>query len=72
MSYVGMCTFIVFCSGPSAGVADDDNGQQVAGFSLNAGTDQTQVFDTGPGLYQVIVTAGSDTARWSVHVQDFY
>ncbi|HWD64271.1 MAG TPA: protein kinase [Solirubrobacteraceae bacterium] len=72
MAYSGTCTFIFFCSGPTARVRSLSAGSQVRSFSLNSGGGQTQVFDTGPGHYQVSVAPGDDSARWSVQVQDYY
>jgi hypothetical protein len=72
MDYSGTCTFIFFCSGPTARIRSLRAGSQVGSFSLNSGTGQTQVFDTGPGTYEVGVTPGGDSARWSVEVQDWY
>ena len=42
------------------------------GFDLSSGSRQTKTFRTGPGVYQVTVTPGSDTAQWAIHVQDWY
>jgi serine/threonine-protein kinase len=72
MDYSDTCAFIVFCSGPTARIRSLSTGNQVGSFSLNTGTGQTQDFDTGPGTYQVSVTPGDDSARWSVNVQDWY
>jgi hypothetical protein len=72
MSYQGMCTFIVFCSGPSAQVADLRRSTTSGSFDLGEGDGQTRTFDSGPGLYQVKVSPGSDSASWSVQVQDYY
>jgi hypothetical protein len=72
MGYQGTCTFIFFCSGPSADVARLDSGPALSGFDLNDGSAQTQVFGSGPGLYQLTVSPGDDTARWSIQVQDYY
>ena len=41
-------------------------------FGLGEGSAQTRVFPSGPGLYQIKVTPGSDTAQWSIHVEDYY
>jgi hypothetical protein len=41
-------------------------------FDLNEGTGQIWTFPTGPGLYQVRISPGSDTATWSAQVQDYY
>jgi PASTA domain len=72
MGYQGTCTFILFCSGPSARVANLSSGADPAGFDLNDGSGQTQVFESGPGRYQITVSPGDDTARWSIQVQDYY
>ncbi len=72
MAYQGTCTFILFCSGPNANVANVDNGATVAGLGLSDGGRQTQVFRSGPGTYSLTVRPGSDTARWSLSVEDYY
>jgi len=72
MGYQGTCTFIFFCSGPSAQVANLSSGSDTAGFDLNDGSGQARVFESGPGLYQITVSPGDDTARWSIEVQDYY
>ena len=72
MSYGGTCTFIFFCEGPTGTAIKARSGAQVDQFSLNGGTDQSQVFDTGPGIYQVKVASGLDDAQWSVQIQDWY
>lgn len=72
MSYQGTCTFIIFCSGPSAQVTNPSSGNALGSFDLNEGDRQVRTFDSGPGLYEITVTPGSDTARWSVEVQDYY
>jgi hypothetical protein len=71
MNYVGTCTLILFCSGPSAKVRDLATGQ-TSSFDLNPGTGQTQTFSARPASYRIEVHAGSDTARWSIEVQDYY
>ncbi len=70
MQYQGTCTWVVFCSGPSATVAGP--GSSATGFDLNTGSDQTQTFSSGPGVYQVSVTPGGDNASWSMTVEDYY
>jgi hypothetical protein len=72
MGYDGTCTFIFFCSGPSATVTNAVNGATVSRFDLSEGSDQTQVFSSGPGTYVIRVTPGSDNAHWSIQVQDDY
>jgi eukaryotic-like serine/threonine-protein kinase len=72
MGYDGTCTLIFWCSGPSAQVTNVNTGATVDQFDLNEGGGQTQVFNAGPGVYQISVTSGSDSAHWSVDVQDDY
>jgi serine/threonine-protein kinase len=72
MGYDGMCSFIFFCSGPSAQVTTVNSGATLNQFNLNQGSGQTQVFNSGPGVYQVSVTPGDDSARWSIQVEDDY
>ena len=71
MGFEGTCTWILFCSGPSARVTDS-SGRYVAGFGLQNGSNQNQTFSTGPGEYAIAVTPGADQAAWSVQVQDLY
>jgi hypothetical protein len=71
MAFRGTCTWILFCSGPSARVTDAA-GRYVAGFGLNNGDGQVQSFATGSGTYEVQVTPGGDDAGWSLEVQDNY
>lgn len=70
MSYSGTCTFIFFCSGPSARVTTA--GGTVSGFDLNEGSHEVQTVSAGPGVYQVTVKPGSDSATWSAEVEDYY
>ncbi len=72
MSYDGTCTFIFICSGPSARVANLGDNSTAGSFDLNDGSGQVSTFNTGPGVYQVQITPGSDTASWSVEVDDHY
>jgi serine/threonine protein kinase len=72
MGYEGLCTFIFICSGPSAQVVDLNHPADATKFDLNKGSDQTQVFKAGAGLYQISIQPGSDTARWSMEVEDYY
>jgi hypothetical protein len=71
MAFQGACTWVVFCSGPGARVTTAA-GHYVAGFGLNDGDGQVQSFATGPGTYNVQVIPGSDSAAWSLEVQDDY
>jgi serine/threonine-protein kinase len=72
MSYVGNCTFIVFCSGPSAQADNLTTGATVDSFGLSDGARRSQEFATGPGRFRLRISPGSDTARWSAWVEDWY
>jgi eukaryotic-like serine/threonine-protein kinase len=72
MGYQGLCTLIFICSGPSAQVIEPATGAPVTHFDLNDGSDQTQVVKSGPGLYEIKIAPGSDTAGWSLTVEDYY
>ena len=56
MAFQGTCTWILFCSGPTARVMHAGSGDYVAGFGLQNGTGQGQSFDTGAGTYEIQVT----------------
>ena len=71
MHYQGLCTLIFFCSGPNARVFHP-GGATVGGLNLSTGSGQTRAFALGPGLYEIAVTPGSDTAAWSIEVEDYY
>jgi serine/threonine-protein kinase len=72
MSYDGTCLLIFFCSGPSVEVINPSTGATVDQFDLAEGNGKTHVFNTGPGLYQINVTPGSDSASWSIGTDDYY
>jgi serine/threonine-protein kinase len=72
MSFVGTCTLIFFCDGPSAQVVRLPSGTTVDRFGISDGGTQTVVERSGPGLYRVRITPGSDSTRWSVAVGDYY
>jgi PASTA domain len=72
MGFQGTCTLLFICSGPRAEVANLSNGTTAAGFDLGDGSGQKRVVQSGPGLYQIRISPGSDTARWSIEVQDYY
>jgi hypothetical protein len=72
MSYQGLCTLIFFCSGPNARVFRPTGNSALRQFDLNNGSAQAQVFTSGPGLYEITVAPGSDTAKWSLQVEDYY
>jgi hypothetical protein len=72
MAYQGMCTFIFFCSGPDVAITRAGSGSEVADFGLSDGGRQTRVLHSGPGTYQLDVSPGADTARWSLWIEDYY
>jgi serine/threonine protein kinase len=72
MGYEGLCTLIFICSGPSAEVTNLKTNSSLTQFDLNKGKVETQIFKSRPGLYQITIAPGSDTARWWVQVQDYY
>ncbi len=71
-SFQGTCTFIFFCSGPNATVSALSSARTVDSFGLSDGGPQLRAESAGPGLYQVSVQPGSDTARWQIVVDDHY
>jgi hypothetical protein len=72
LGYQDACTLIFICSGPSLTATNLRTGATVEHFDLGEGHDQTKTFDTGPGVYQLTVSPGSDSARWSIKVDDYY
>jgi hypothetical protein len=72
MGYRGTCALLFICSGPSATVTDVKTGQTVQHFSLDEGSNRVWTFDSGPGVYQVAISPGSDNAHFTVQVQDRY
>jgi serine/threonine-protein kinase len=72
MRYQGICTLIFFCSGPSGRVFRPSANSTVTQFGLAEGATHTQVFTSGPGLYEISIAPGGDTAQWSVRVEDDY
>jgi eukaryotic-like serine/threonine-protein kinase len=72
MAYVGTCTLIFFCDGPSARIVRAGGGAAVDGFGMSDGGPQSEVVRSGPGVYEIQVTPGSDTAQWSMQVEDYY
>ena len=72
MGYQDTCTFLLFCSGPGATVTNVKTGTTVDQFDLGEGDNKTRIFDTGPGVYQIAVSAGNDTAQWSIKIDDYY
>jgi serine/threonine-protein kinase len=72
MGYRGTCSLLFICSGPSATVTNVSTGAKVQHFDLDQGSARVWSFKSAPGVYEVAITPGSDNARWSVRVQDYY
>jgi hypothetical protein len=72
MAFQGLCLLIVVCEGPSAEAVDLNTGSGFGGFELEEGQSQTHTFNGGPGLYNLVVSGGRDSARWSMTVEDYY
>ena len=72
MTFQGLCLLIVVCEGPSAEAVDLTTGSSFGNFELEEGRSQTHTFDSGPGLYNLVVSGGRDSARWSMTVEDYY
>jgi hypothetical protein len=72
MSFQGTCLLLVVCGGPSAQARNAQSGAGAGGFELEEGEAQTHVFDSGSGVYRLLVSGGRDSARWSMTVQDYY
>ena len=70
MSYAGTCTWIVFCSGPTATVTGAHGATR--SFGLTDGGRHSQVFAAAPGRYTLRVDPGSDSTRWTTWIQDWY
>jgi hypothetical protein len=72
MTYREVCLLLFTCLGPGTQARDLKTGKSAGGFDLSEGESKTHVFDTGPGLYRVEVDGGTDSATWSMTVQDYY
>jgi hypothetical protein len=72
MAYVGTCTLLVVCFGPSGEVANLKTGATFGQFELGEGETETRTFSSGPGLYRLSISGGHDSARWSMTVEDYY
>jgi eukaryotic-like serine/threonine-protein kinase len=71
MSYTGTCTLLVVCFGPSAEVEDLHGGSSFGSFELGEGETETHTFESGPGLYRMLISGGHDSARWRMTVEDY-
>ncbi len=72
MAFEGTCTWILFCSGPSAHVRNAATGATVTSFGMTDGGQRSRTVTTGPGRYEIEITPGGDHAGWSMQVQDDY
>jgi hypothetical protein len=72
MGFRGTCTWIFWCSGPTARVTNAATGQTVARFGLGDGSGRTRTLATGPGRYEIAVTPGGDQSAWSIRIADDY
>ena len=72
MSYQGTCTLIFICQGPTATVTNVTTGATVDQFDLSDGSGHAKTLTSGPGVYQVSISPGADTAKWSLEVSDYY
>jgi serine/threonine-protein kinase len=72
MSYEGTCLLLVTCLGPSAQAVEVPRGSSFGGFELGEGESLSHTFERGPGLFRVAVSAGQDSAKWSMTIQDYY
>ena len=72
MEYEGTCLLLLVCMGPSAEVQNLQTGSTFGGFELGEGARETHTVDSGPGLYRLRVKGGSDSARWTMTVEDYY
>jgi serine/threonine-protein kinase len=72
MSFRGTCLFLVVCDGPSADARNLSEGGSAGSFELGEGEGNTHVFDSGPGLYRIVISGGRDSANWNMSVQDYY
>jgi hypothetical protein len=48
------------------------SGSTNTSFGLNSGTDENRVFKSGPGVYQIAIKPGWDSAQWSITVEDWF
>jgi serine/threonine-protein kinase len=72
MGYRGTCTFVIFCSGPSAELVNASTGASLGSFGLSDGGRQEHVVQSGSGSYRVTVSPGNDSTHWSMWIEDYY
>ena len=71
MAYQGTCLLLFVCFGPSVEAQNVQTGA-VESFKLEEGKSKTHAFDGGPGLFQLQVSGGEDSARWTMSAEDYY
>jgi serine/threonine-protein kinase len=64
------CTLLFFCHSSQLQVLSGSS--TVRTLSLGDGIDQSEVVESGPGVYRVTVDPASSSTRWSIRVQDDY
>lgn len=72
MSFEGRCRLLLVCYGPAAEVTALPAGDSVESWDLDKGSEKTRDFRTDSGVYQLTISGGDDSARWTMRVQDFY
>jgi eukaryotic-like serine/threonine-protein kinase len=72
MAYNGICLLLLVCMGPSAEAQNLETDSSFGGFELGEGPSETHTYESGPGLYQLNISGGHDSARWSMTVEDYY
>ena len=72
MAYEGTCLLLLVCFGPGAEVRNLQSGATFGGFELGEGEAETHTFNSGPGVYSLLISGGRDSARWSATVEDYY
>ena len=70
MSYQGTCTWIVFCSGPTATVTGRTGGTR--SFGLSDGGRHSQGFAAATRSLHAAHRPGSDSTRWTAWIEDWY
>ena len=70
IAYQGSCTLLVVCFGPSAEVENLTTGASFDSFELGEDQTETHIFDSGPGLYRLVISGGHDPARWAMTIED--
>ena len=71
MAYQGTCLLLFVCFGPSVEAQNVQSGA-VESFKLEEGESKTHTVDSGPGLFQLEVSGGTDSARWTMTAEDYY